>query len=152
MSSGYNRNMSSISMCCQRSESTNPTSFHEDRNLETLGNRTETSKRFTATSPPHSTHPSHHNGVEEPTFQDSVKHKYLESSQANGIPREFSGSHNTAQSAIPSQLSTRSSRSLSPARYIHHPEPLNRFIFSLPRQIFTVRNHGIEQTPQRRRL
>jgi hypothetical protein len=116
-------------MCFQRSEATNPTSFREidqDRNPETfssapLGNRTEASKWFTATSSPQSTLPSHHKEVEEPMFQDSMKHKYLEASQDNGIPRKFSVDQSAVESAIPSQLSTPSSRSLSPARYIHHP-------------------------------
>ncbi|TVU18437.1 hypothetical protein EJB05_34538 [Eragrostis curvula] len=118
-----------------RSEATNPTLFRDidqDRNLEThistfssapLGNKDDASKWFsTASSPPvpQNTLSSHQNGVGEPMFQDAMKHKYLETSQANGIPRKFSGDQSAGETAVPSQLSTPSSRSLSPAR--HHKE------------------------------
>ncbi|KAK3141023.1 hypothetical protein QOZ80_5AG0409040 [Eleusine coracana subsp. coracana] len=74
-----------------------------------------------------STLASHHNGVREPMFQDAMKHKYLEASQANGIPRKFSGDQCAAESAVPSQLSTPSSRSLSPARHRKEGDYDSRF-------------------------
>ncbi|KAL6619880.1 hypothetical protein ACP70R_035019 [Stipagrostis hirtigluma subsp. patula] len=115
-----------------RAEATNQTSFHgieQDRALEThahnfsgapLGIKTEGSKWLTTSSSPpipQSSLPSHQNGLAEPMLQDATKHKYLEASQANGIPRKFSGDQSAAESAVPSQLSTPSSRSLSPTRH-----------------------------------
>ncbi|GJM94244.1 hypothetical protein PR202_ga10874 [Eleusine coracana subsp. coracana] len=64
---------------------------------------------------------------QSPMFQDAMKHKYLEASQANGIPRKFSGDQCAAESAVPSQLSTPSSRSLSPARHRKEGDYDSRF-------------------------
>ncbi|XP_062179926.1 uncharacterized protein LOC133884502 isoform X2 [Phragmites australis] len=114
-----------------RSEATNQTSFRgidQDRTLEThintfpsapLGNKTEASKWFTTSSSPpiqQSTLPGHQNGAGDPMLEDAMKHKYLEASQANGIPRKFSGDQSAADSGVQSQLSTPTSRSLSPTR------------------------------------
>ncbi|KAL6865180.1 hypothetical protein ACP4OV_016331 [Aristida adscensionis] len=109
-----------------RSDATSQSSFRgidQDRALEThtntfsgapLGSKTEGSKWFTTGSSP----PIPQNGVGESMLQDAMKHKYLEASQANGIPRKFSGDQSAAESGVPSHLSTPSSRSLSPTR--HH--------------------------------
>ncbi|XP_066381549.1 uncharacterized protein [Miscanthus floridulus] len=62
-------------------------------------------------------------GAGEPMLQDAgIKHKYLEATQANGIPRKSSGDQSAPDSAFPSQLSTPSSRSLSPTRHRKEPD------------------------------
>jgi hypothetical protein len=96
----------------QRSEATNQASsrgIHHDR---ALAAHTDTS----STAPIGTTATAAEAfkwGAGEPMLQDAgIKHKYLEATQANGIPRKSSGE----DSAFPSQLSTPSSRSLSPTR------------------------------------
>ncbi|KQK08171.1 hypothetical protein BRADI_2g40100v3 [Brachypodium distachyon] len=75
------------------------------------GNRTEGSKLSSTTSSPRNsqgTLASHHDGAAE------------HSNQSTGMSRKLSGEHGAAEIAGPSQLSTPSSRSLSPTR--HHKE------------------------------
>lgn len=97
-----------------RSEATDQASshgirIHQDR---ALGAHTDTSStapiRTTATAA---------EAFEWGAGDAGINHKYLEANQANGIPRK---SPSAPDSAFPSQLSTPSSRSLSPTR--HHKE------------------------------
>jgi hypothetical protein len=81
-------------------------------------------------------------------LQDAMRHKYLEAAQSNGIPRKLSGDQSAADSAFPSQLSTPSSRSLSPTRCIPNPISLIKALrfLSLPWPSLSL------QAPQRTRL
>nr|CAB3464218.1 unnamed protein product [Digitaria exilis] len=69
-------------------------------------------------------------GAGEPMLQDAMRHKYLEATQSNGISRKLSGDQSAVDSAFPSQLSTPSSRSLSPTRNRKEPDYDSRFNMS----------------------
>jgi hypothetical protein len=106
----------------QRSEAanTNQTSsrgIHQDRTLDS------NTSGFSS-APLGSTAEAFKWGAGDPMLQDATRHKYLEATQSNGIPRKFSGDQSAADSAFPSQLSTPSSRSLSPTRCILNPTSL----------------------------
>ncbi|RLN29766.1 uncharacterized protein C2845_PM05G26640 [Panicum miliaceum] len=110
-----------------RSEATNtnPTSsrgLHQDRTLDAHTN--------TFSGTPLGTAEAFKWGAGEPMLQDAMRHKYLEAAQSNGIPRKLSGDQSAGDSAYPSQLSTPSSRSLSPTRHRKEPDYDSRFNLS----------------------
>ena len=102
----------------QRSEATNTNQtssagIHQDRTLDAHTN--------TFSGAPLGTAEAFKWGFGEPMLQDATRHKYLEAAQSNGIHRKLSGDQSAADSAFPSQLSTPSSRSLSPTRCTPNP-------------------------------
>ncbi|CAN6358848.1 unnamed protein product [Urochloa humidicola] len=108
-----------------RSEATNTSQtssrgIHQDRALDAHTNA------FSG-APLGSTAEAFKWGAGEPMLQDAMRHKYLEGTQSNGIPRKLSGDQGAADSAFPSQLSTPSSRSLSPTRHRKEPDYDSRF-------------------------
>ncbi|CAL4902496.1 unnamed protein product [Urochloa decumbens] len=111
-----------------RSEATNTSQtssrgIHQDRTLDAHTNA------FSG-APLGSTAEAFKWGAGEPMLQDAMRHKYLEASQSNGISRKLSGDQGAADSAFPSQLSTPSSRSLSPTRHRKEPDYDSRFNLS----------------------
>ncbi|CAL4909920.1 unnamed protein product [Urochloa decumbens] len=111
-----------------RSEATNTSQtssrgIHQDRTLDAHTNA------FSG-APLGSTAEAFKWGAGEPMLQDAMRHKYLEASQSNGISRKLSGDQGAADSAFPSQLSTPSSRSLSPTRHRKEPDYDSRFHLS----------------------
>ena len=129
----------------QRSEATNTNQtssagIHQDRTLDAHTN--------TFSGAPLGTAEAFKWGFGEPMLQDATRHKYLEAAQSNGIHRKLSGDQSAADSAFPSQLSTPSSRSLSPTRCTPNPTFLiNALHFlSLPWPTLSL------QAPQRTRL
>ncbi|RCV16175.1 hypothetical protein SEVIR_3G119000v4 [Setaria viridis] len=111
-----------------RSEATNTNQtssrgIHQDRTLDSNTNAF-------SSAPLGSTAESFKWGAGEPMLQDAMRHRYLEATQSNGIPRKFSGDQSAADSAFPSQLSTPSSRSLSPTRHRKEPDYDSRFNLS----------------------
>uniref|UniRef100_A0A0E0KXE3 Uncharacterized protein n=1 Tax=Oryza punctata TaxID=4537 RepID=A0A0E0KXE3_ORYPU len=126
-----------------RSEATKPTSFAclgQDRTVDTFSTSPHgTSTWFGATSSslnsrtalaadPHNVLFDHR----EQLLQDSMKPKYLDTDQSNGIRSKLSGEQTAAESGAPSHLSTPSSRSLSPTR--HRKEGEYDSKFNLPGQ------------------
>jgi len=110
-----------------RSEATNTNQtssagIHQDRTLDAHTN--------TFSGAPLGTAEAFKWGFGEPMLQDATRHKYLEAAQSNGIHRKLSGDQSAADSAFPSQLSTPSSRSLSPTRHRKEPDYDSRFNLS----------------------
>ncbi|CAN6336562.1 unnamed protein product [Urochloa humidicola] len=111
-----------------RSEATNTNQtssrgIHQDRALHTHTNT------FSG-APLGSTAEGFKMGAGEPMPQDAMRHKYLEATQPNRITRKLSGDQCAADSSFPSQLSTPSSRSLSPTRHCKEPDYESRFNLS----------------------
>ncbi|CAL5096652.1 unnamed protein product [Urochloa decumbens] len=111
-----------------RSEATNTSQtssrgIHQDRTLDAHTNA------FSG-APLGSTAEAFKWGAGDPVLQDAMRHKYLEGTQSNGISRKLSGDQGAADSAFPSQLSTPSSRSLSPTRHRKEQDYDSRFNLS----------------------
>ncbi|OEL17833.1 hypothetical protein BAE44_0021146, partial [Dichanthelium oligosanthes] len=112
----------------QRSEATNTNQtssrgIHQDRALDAHTNTFSGAPLGSATE-------AFKWGAGEPMMQDAMRHKYLEATQSNGIPRKSLGDQSAVDSAFPSQLSTPSSRSLSPTRHRKEPDYDSRFNLS----------------------